>query len=173
MQAPSVDITNLKEVMNKSNNLYLQQEASTSSFNMVKTAEKALHTYPNLKFVLITERAPRHDNMRKLSQFSNKELHRHLENSLYKHKIKIGFHTLDFEGEERDLVYGSMLTNTKPDGYHLRGPNGKHSFTQSLLNIFNKAGLNKKQNALAQQVVMRIPDTMFSKVNTVKKSESV
>ena len=157
MQAPSVDITNMKRVVNKTSKQYQKGEASTSSFNTIKTAEKALQKFPNLKGVLIVERAPRHDNMREISQFSNQELHRHLKHSLYKDKIKIGLHTLDFEGEEKDSVYGSNKTNTKPDGYHLRGPNGKNSFTKSLLNIFNKAGLNKKKKTLVHKVVKETP----------------
>ncbi len=163
MQAPSVDITNLKKLVNKTSKLYLKQEVSTSSFNMIKTAESALQMHPNLQAVVITERAPRHDNMQELSQFSNQELHRHLANSLYKDKIKVGLHSLDFEGEERDLVYGSKSTNTKPDGYHLRGPKGKQSFTKSLLNIFNKVGLTKKDHhpsikeANVEQVVKEAP----------------
>ena len=171
MQAPSVDITNLKSVKNKTSKQYQRGEASTSSFNTIKTAERALQKYPNLKGVLITERAPRHDNMRELSQFSNEELHRHLKHSIYKNQIKIGIHTLDFEGEERDSVYGSKKTNTIPDGYHLRGPNGKLSFTKSLLNIFHKAGLNRKQKTQVQQVVKKVPITLglFINVNSVKQ----
>ena len=171
MQAPSVDITNLKRVGNKTSKQYQKGEASTSSFNTIKTAEKALQKFPNLKGVLIVERAPRHDNMREISQFSNQELHRHLKHSLYKDKIKIGLHTLDFEGEEKDSVYGSNKTNTKPDGYHLRGPNGKNSFTKSLLNIFNKAGLNKKKKTLVHKVVKEtpVPVRFVSKVNPLKQ----
>ncbi len=171
MQAPSVDITNMKRVVNKTSKQYQRGDASTSSFNMIKTAEKALQQFPNLKGVLIAEHAPRHDNMREISQFSNQELHRHLKHSLYKDKIKIGLHTLDFEGEEKDSVYGSKQTNTKPDGYHLRGPNGKHSFTKSLLNIFNKAGLNKEKKTLVHKVVKEIPVSVRfdSKVNPVKQ----
>lgn len=43
MQAPSVDITNLGNIAGNCNDHYLRQEASSSSFNMIKAAERALH----------------------------------------------------------------------------------------------------------------------------------
>ena len=144
MQSSSVDITNLRRINVNINNHYLRQEATKSSFNMIKTAERAIQEHPSLEKVLIVERAPRHDKMSWLSKFSNEELHRLLNLSSFKDQINIGLHTLDFDGDLINSVYGSRLTHKNYDGIHLRGPSGRSSFTKSLLNIFNNAGLNQK-----------------------------
>ena len=127
MAMPSVDITNLPG--DDVNDFFLRQEASTSSFKMVKTSESALRDF-NIKEVLLVERAPRHDKKAALSEFANEEMHRYLEESEYRDKIKTGKHSLDFEeGKERDAVYGTKLTHARYDGYHLRGKEGRNAMT--------------------------------------------
>ena len=144
MALPSVDITD--QPGDDVNDPYLRQQVSTSSYKMVKTSESALRDFPNIKEVLLVERAPRHDKKAALSEFANQEIHRFLENSDYKDKIKTGQHSLDFsEEEERDSVYGTRQTHHNYDGYHLRGREGRNAMTNSLLNIFDMAGLNKKK----------------------------
>ena len=150
LATPSVDITDQKG--SDVNDAYLRQEVSTSSYNMVKIAEKALGDFPNISEVLLVERAPRHDEKAELSELANQEIHRHLENSIYQDQIKVGQHSLDFaKGDERDSVYGTRLT-PRYDGFHLRGGEGTNAMTKSLLNIFEKAGLNKKKQQ-AESVV--------------------
>merc|ERR1712105_465373 len=127
----------------------LRQEASRSSYDMMKIAENALEHFQATKQVFFVERAPRHDNKQKLSEFANEEMHRILADSKYKASIKILKHTLDFpEGKARDSVYGTTLTYPNYDGYHLRadndGPGKDRAMTKSLLNALKSSGLNRK-----------------------------
>ena len=145
LQSSSVDITNLKNI--ESNDPFLRQQVSTSSFNMIKIAERAIQNFPNVREVLILERAPRYDKMKELNKFSNAELHRFLNESQLKEQIKIGLHILDFDEEMRPFVYGTKVLNTNYDGIHLRGPEGRTAFTRSFLHILYMAKVVKKNNS--------------------------
>ena len=136
VHAPSVDITNLKKLQ-RQNNWYLEQKASNSSYELVKTVEHAVKNHPNIKTAVIIERAPRQDDMERLSQVANKELHRFVNFSQYKDKIKVVSHSLKTVGEQPHLVYGSPDTHYNYDGFHFRGILGKQVFTESIINVFN------------------------------------
>merc|ERR1712055_425815 len=77
--------------------------------------------YYEVREIFLVERAPRHDTKRALSEFANSEMHRLLQQSRYKGRIKLLKHTLEFPaGKSRDSVYGSPQTHTDYDGYHMR-----------------------------------------------------
>ena len=88
---PSIPITDLPG--SNVEDLYLRQEASKSSYDMMKVAEGALEQFPATKQIFLVERAPRHDNKQALSEFANEEMHRILRDSKYKDNIKILKHS--------------------------------------------------------------------------------
>ena len=62
--APSVELTNPPAAAAQE---YASQEASCSSYNMVKVAENALTYNPGLKMFIIPERVPRYDRWSELN----------------------------------------------------------------------------------------------------------
>ena len=72
--ASASDLTNISPGATKE---YCKQQASLSSSSTVKLASNALISgHPNLKLVVIPERAPRYDDLEWLNEYSNNELHR-------------------------------------------------------------------------------------------------
>ena len=143
---PSIPITDLPGC--NVEDPFLRQEASKSSYDMLKLAEKSLKYFPATEEVFLVKRAPRHDNKSALSEFANEEIDRMVQESEYKDKIKILNHTLDFpEGKARDSVYGTPETHNNYDGYHLRAdklkPGKDRAATKSLIKAFRSAGLHK------------------------------
>ena len=143
---PSIPITDLPGC--NVEDPFLRQEASKSSYDMLKLAEKSLKYFPATEEVFLVKRAPRHDNKSALSEFANEEIDRMVQESEYKDKIKILNHTLDFpEGKARDSVYGTPETHKNYDGYHLRAdklkPGKDRAATKSLIKAFRSAGLHK------------------------------
>ena len=145
--APSVEISNLPK---HAHDEYALQEASNSSYNMVKVAELALGNNKNLQQFIIAERAPRFDKWNELNEFANEELHEDLEkveDVEVKKKIKIGKHKLDCK--ERGLYesrYGDPRVKYV-DGIHMKGSSGDIAFTRSMAAILAGAGLCNNEEA--------------------------
>ena len=153
---PSIPITDLPG--DDVEDPFLKQEASKSSYDMLKIAEKTLKYY-EVREIFLVERAPRHDTKRALSEFANSEMHRLLQQSQYKGQIKILKHTLECPaGKSRDSVYGSPQTHTDYDGYHMRADklkSGKdRAATKSLIIAFRSIGL---QNTVPKPQTMKNP----------------
>ena len=107
--APSVELTNLPE---NAHYEYANQEASCSSYNMIKVAENAISTNSNLKLFVIAERAPRYDELNELNIFANEELHEAL-NTVKNENVKI----------------------------HMKGSSGPIALTRSIASILAGAGM--------------------------------
>ena len=97
MQASSVDLTNYKTETNKEKQ---RQIAQSSNANMLSVATTAAANHPELKKVLVFERAPRFDELEELNKFANKDLHdQWLQfDQEFKDKIVIGKHNLHPHG---------------------------------------------------------------------------
>ena len=147
--APSVEMTNLAK---NAHTEYANQEASCSSYNLIKVAENALKSNPELKQVIIAERVPRLDHWQELNTFANEELHEALkavEDEDVKKKIFIGTQTLDCQGHKGLQMsrYGDPKVCRRADGIHLRGSSGQISLTRSIASILAGAGLCDPQEA--------------------------
>ena len=140
--APSVELTNLPA---GAGHEYASQEASCSSYNMVKVAENALTYNPGLKMFLIPERVPRYDRWNELNNYANEELHeavKQVKNEEVKKRIVIGRHNLECEGGLRVSRYGDPRNCRRGvDNIHMRGSSGTVAFTRSMASILAGAGL--------------------------------
>ena len=139
--APSVELSNLPADVNDE---YAAQEASNSSYNMVKVAENALASNPNLKMFVIAERVPRYDKLHNLNKYANNKLFEAanaVKNQQVKNRIFIGKHNLDSTLDGLRLSRFGDPRRVKVDGIHMKGSSGKVSFSRSLANILAKAGL--------------------------------
>ena len=140
--APSVEITNLADNAHEE---YTAQEASLSSYNIMKVAENALAAHPELKKVIVAERVPRYDQWHNLNTFANEELHEALKavkNDDVRNKIVVGRQTLDCQSQGLQLSrYGDPRVCRRADGIHMRGSSGLISFTRSMASILAGAGL--------------------------------
>ena len=140
--APSVEITNLA---NNAHTEYASQEASSSSYNIIKVAENALVAHPELEKVIVAERVPRYDQWHDLNNYANEELHEALKavsNEDVRKKIIVGRQTLDTQSQGLQLSrYGDPRVCPRADGIHMRGRSGQISFTRSMASIFAGAGL--------------------------------
>ena len=117
------------------------REASTKIFEV---AVNALETHPDLKKVIIVDRAPRIDTAvsdpyglkSQLSELGNKVFRDLHEKSSFKDKIKIGNHSLDHISKAE--LFGKP-DQQRFDGIHLAGKSGRYHYTESLCNILQKA----------------------------------
>ena len=141
--APSVEMTNLAKNAHAE---YANQEASCASYNIIKVAENALITNPELKKVIIAERVPRLDQWQELNTFANEELHEALKavaDEAIRKKIFIGAQTLDCQDHKGIQMsrYGDPRVCPRADGIHMRGSSGQISLTRSIASILAGAGL--------------------------------
>ena len=143
LQGGSTEVSNLK-----TNSILLVDEyketIKQASENIFKVAEDAIKKSPSLEKVIIFERIPRHDADQhglksELSKYGNQAYHKLWSKSIFKDKIVIGEHNLDFTGNLKEKIYG--VHNF--DGIHMRGPLGFKFYTRSVLNIISKASLCK------------------------------
>ena len=139
--APSVEISNLPKHAHDECAL---QEASNSSYNMIKVAALALDKNRNLKQFIIAERAPRFDQWSDLNNFANEELHEALnkvEDIELKKRIVIGKHNLDCSKKGlQESRYGDPRVKYV-DGIHMKGSSGCIAMTRSMAAILARAGL--------------------------------
>ena len=146
--APSVELTNLPAAAAHE---YASQEASCSSYNMVKVAENALTYNPGLKMFVISERVPRYDRWSELNSYANEELHEAVKlvrNEEVRRRIVIGRHNLDCEGGLRVARYGDPRSCRRGvDNIHMRGSSGTVAFTRSMASILAGAGLCNSADA--------------------------
>ena len=145
--APSVELTNLP---GNSHHEYAHQEASNSSFNMVKVATLAVANNNNLQKFIIAERAPRFDKWGELNKYANEELHvavSLVENEDVRKRIFIGKHTLACEDDGLWLSRYGDPNMTSVDGIHLKGSSGPISLTRSMARILAASGLCSSEEA--------------------------
>ena len=146
--APSVELTNLPL---GAVDEYASQEASCSSYNMVKVAENALTNNPGLKMFIIPERVPRYDRWNELNNYANEELHeavKQVNNKDVRKRILIGRHNLECEGGLRVSRYGDPRTCRRTvDNIHMRGSSGTVAFTRSMASILAGAGFCSSTDA--------------------------
>ena len=184
--APSVEITNLA---NNAHEEYASQEASCSSYNIIKVAENALATNPELKQFIVAERVPRYDQWHDLNRFANEELHEALKavkNEDVRKRIVVGRQTLDCHSQGHKLSrYGDPRLCPQADGIHMRGSSGQISFSRSLASILAGAGLcdpieaeqlgrSKQQSELLLLQLLRgIPDTTGPRGGTQEEQRAI
>ena len=145
--APSVELTNLPK---NSHHEYATQEASNSSYNMVKVATLALANNNNLQKFIITERAPRFDKWMELNKYANEELYKaakQVENEEVRRRIFIGKHTLACEDDGLRLSRYGDPNMTFVDGIHLKGSSGPIALTRSMARILAASGLCNSEAA--------------------------
>ena len=159
--APSVDITNQDTSQGLMEENVIQTIAS--SIAMVESAEYALKT-GKVKQVILTEHLPRYDTEETdkhkpelaVARLANKELHKARDTSEYAKNIFVGRHTgLECEGRKRISRFTSDHTNGlhgchvrmgKHDGIHMYSQRGAEALTDSILSIFQRAGIVKQKN---------------------------
>ena len=141
LQAPSVDITNLK--LQTNNEEFNINKAKESSEVMVEVACDALENNKDMKIVIL-ERTPRYDDKADLSEFSNFVLQELVRKAKHKYgdRLMYGSHILDSEGTTREARYGRPGVTPRYDGLHLRGVLGKQAYTNSVINILSEAGVS-------------------------------
>ena len=143
LQASSVDIHELA----KRDDLSLDhkvQEAKNSSYNMLRHAFDATKYNQYLKLVVINDRIPCYDGNLKqdLMNIANEELYR-LANIYNNDRIFIGKHQLKSDQQSIHSQYGKY-SDRYYDGWHLKGPKGKQSYTTSVLTVLSKILLQCK-----------------------------
>ena len=143
--APTIDITNL-------NTSDLKPEEPTEPFkkkvekscqNMIKAAEDAIVSHPDLKMVTILSHAPRHDTPKtdpiglkpKLADYANSFLLELWFDSPHKNKIHIGSHNIKSTTLSAVTERYRDERNNSFDGVHMYGSAGKQVFTESVVNI--------------------------------------
>ena len=141
VQASSTDLTNLLELPESTVDEYYRQQASLSSYQMVASLDSALASHPDLRGVVLMERAPRYDVFHGLNQYANNVLNEAVAKSRNSNKIFIGQHTLECEGGMRASRFGTTSSHHNYDGVHLRGTSGRMAYTRSVSNIFQQAGI--------------------------------
>ena len=93
LHSPSVDITNMKRLKGEFSDRYFEIRVLHSSTHFVRTVEHSLTNHTKLKMAVIIEQAPRHDGWEWLSDISKKVIHKCVEESKYKDKIKVVSHS--------------------------------------------------------------------------------
>ena len=146
LHSPSVDITNMKRLKGNFLDTYFENRVLRSSTQFVRTVEHALTNHTQLKMAVIIQQAPRHDGWEWLSDISKKVIHKCVEESKYKDKIKVVSHSFIAEGDQFEMVFGSPATHYNYDGIHLRGPSGRQVFTESIINVFNQVEISNFTN---------------------------
>ena len=141
----TVDITNLdvEDVSEKhlEHNKHIVLDSAHSIFN---TATKVLETHKTVKKIILLKPTPRFDSRLKahLTQLVSNTYEEMRESSMYKDKINLGEHSINFENQYLHYeIYGNPGWMNY-DGFHLRGCQGRIEMTQSLLTIFTDAGLS-------------------------------
>ena len=117
------------------------EKATTTEISKVKVYGSNYAENQLFKSKHFTDVVRKYDSLHQLNIYSNFMLHEYVASSEHKDRILIGSHTLECEGGVREGRYGSPHTHHKYDALHLRGTSGKISYTRSVLNIFQNAGL--------------------------------
>ena len=144
MQASSTDLTNYRAEPNKEK---LRQIAQTSNSNILSAATAAAASHPNLKKIVLFERAPRFDDLEELNIFANQDLHLQWQkcDTEFKNKIVIGSHNLKPHGVHAQVQklsrWGDPRKNDNPNQLHLKGSSGMMKTTDSVLAGLAAAGL--------------------------------
>ena len=144
MQASSTDLTNYRAEPNKEK---LRQIAQASNSNMLSAATAAAASHPNLKKIVLFERAPRFDDLEELSIFANQDLHLQWQkcDQEFKNKVVIGNHNLKPHGVHAQVQklsrWGDARKHQNPDQLHLKGSSGMMKTTDSVLAGLAAAGL--------------------------------
>ena len=144
LAAPTVDISNLNtdNVRAKDNVDVYKEKVRKSCRNMMKVAQDALTSHPELMKVTIMNHAPRYDSSDVdpvglkpiLANFANSYFLELWLDSPLKNKIIIGSHSLECTGDEKVRRYTDER-NGRCDGVHMYGRAGKAAYTDSVLNI--------------------------------------
>ena len=147
IQMESITLTNLSSDSHKE---FAKQEVKVAASNMFTVATSALAANPTLQKVVLMQAVPRFDTMAKeeLNKYGNLMLHhaKQESDSVHKHKIYIGFHTLDCQTKGvKASRYGDA--RHQPDMIHMRGPSGQAAYTRSVASILAGAGLASPQEA--------------------------
>ena len=144
MQASSTDLTNYRAEPNKEKR---RQIAQTSNSNMLSAATAAAASHPNLKKIVLFERAPRFDDLEELNIFANQDLHLQWQkcDKEFKNKVVIGNHNLKPHGVHAQVQklsrWGDPRKHQNPDQLHLKGSSGMMKTTDSVLAGLAAAGL--------------------------------
>ena len=130
LSAPTVDISNLdtSKLTDNDNLEEFHEHVILSCKNMIRTAETALKTHPNLDKVVIMEHAPRFDSAHvdplglkpDLAKFANITLRQLWFISPMKNKLQIGNHRLNYISNNVSEYYqDTKSTNLDPHAKHL------------------------------------------------------
>ena len=131
LQTPTNDITNISEMVNENGvpkhgmDETVNNKAYHSSWSMTRFAQIALEKYPDIKNVILINRPVRVDKMNKISQLSNDNL-KEIVTKINNPKIRISEHNIHTQGETKENIFGHY-NDTRNDGIHMNGPNGKSS----------------------------------------------
>ena len=148
----TVEITNLStDVTPEEDISKFKDEVIKSSQSLFTIAESALHEHPSLEKVIILRRPPRFDPVSldplelkpQLSKLGDSVLFDLWCNSSFKKKIALGEHQIPhLMNDDHYGVFGHP-SNELYDGLHMRGPAGRQSFQESVLNILKNVGIYK------------------------------
>lgn len=189
LAAPTVDITNLdtSKLTPTDDTAAFQQSVITSTQNMFSLAEVSLEQNKSLRKVVIMEHLPRFDNLDvdptslkpNLVKLANATLSQLWLNSPIKHKISIGYHSLNSSGVGAAHVERYQNQNTgRYDGVHLYGRTGCKDYTKSLRNILISAQIHQNPTQTKTQCDqtqqkdnhMNCPQANFQKEKTFHPS---
>ena len=146
-QASVTDITNLKQqyeaaMARPNDSIYtngeraeVYQVAAQSSINPIHVAEKALEGNPSLRKIIVLERRLRYDELHEVNKLSNFVLRDRARQSKYQGRLVVGEHTLDCHGARKVSRYGKPGTTKGYDKVHFCTPEGKKTFTESVIRI--------------------------------------
>ena len=147
--APGNDISNISNILNKSEQYQL---AVKSSENCVQIAEKALQEFSNLEKVIITERLPRADHLSDLSEYSNFALKTLAERSKLSERIQVvPMESLYYDTHDRMMSIFGSPNGGKYDGIHLYGKQGSHLYNKCLLSAVRAAGIYNPRDIMRVQ----------------------
>ena len=143
-----MDISNLdtSKLTDNDNLEEFHEHVILSCKNMIRTAETALKTHPNLDKVVIMEHAPRFDSAHvdplglkpDLAKFANITLRQLWFISPMKNKLQIGNHRLNYISNNVSEYYQDTKSK-RFDGVHMYSMKGKKAYTNSLIEILNDA----------------------------------
>ena len=126
LQAPTNDISNVSELINKHGtvdgcNVNIVNDAAMEySWTMVKLAEIVIKKYPNVYKVIIIKRPP----YRKGESFANTYLEQVVEDT-QNNKVITAKHNLETLGLIQEQIFGS--TSDRFNGINIYGPKGQQS----------------------------------------------